>query len=60
MIEEVAEYLGLSSKTIRNQLSERRFPIKHIKLGKLVRFDFKDVEEFVEKQKKYGGDRHEN
>jgi excisionase family DNA binding protein len=59
-IDEVAEYLGLAPKTVKNQLSERRFPIKYVKLGKLVRFDFQDVEQFVNTQTKHGGDTHEN
>jgi excisionase family DNA binding protein len=53
-IEETAEYLGIAPKTIKNQISNGCFPINHVKLGKLVKFDFKDVEEFVDKLTKYG------
>lgn len=59
-INETAEYLGMAPKTIKNQLSNGRFPIRYIKLGKLVRFDLKDVEEFIDNLNKYGGSRFEN
>ncbi len=45
-IPEVALILGLPEKTVRIQVapgSGREFPIEHRKLGKLVKFDSKDV-----------------
>lgn len=51
-INEVAGILGLSVKTIYNQISEGRFPIKVKKVGKAVRFDSDDVQEYLDYGKK--------
>ena len=49
-VEELAEYLGLSPRTIYNGLarnSKRPFPIRPKRIGKLLRFDLRDIEQFV-------------
>lgn len=50
-VKETAEYLGISPATIYNRVarsSERAFPIKPKRFGRRVRFDRKDVEEYLE------------
>jgi predicted DNA-binding transcriptional regulator AlpA len=50
-IEETAEYLGLSPKTIRNRLGPRSpnpFPVKPKRIGKRVLFDVRDLDSFVD------------
>lgn len=50
-VEETAEYLGLSPRTIYNAVarkSKRPFPIKPKRLGKLVKFDRKDVDAYID------------
>lgn len=50
-VEETAFYLGISPRTIYNGIapkSKRPFPIKPKRIGKLVRFDRKDLDEYVE------------
>ena len=50
-VEETASYLGLSPRTIYNGIapkSKNPFPIKPKRIGKLVRFDIRDLDTFVE------------
>lgn len=50
-IEETAEYLGIAARTIYNQIApkaKRKFPIKAKRVGRLVRFDIRDVERYIE------------
>ena len=50
-VEEVAQYLGLSSRTIYNQIapkSKRPFPIKPKRIGKLVKFDVRDLDNYID------------
>jgi excisionase family DNA binding protein len=50
-VKETAVYLGLSPRTIYNRLSrgsKRPFPIRPKRVGKLVKFDIRDVEAYVE------------
>ena len=50
-VEETAEYLGVSPRTIYNQIgrkAKKRFPIKPKRLGRLVKFDVKDIEAYIE------------
>jgi excisionase family DNA binding protein len=50
-VEETAQYLGLSPRTIYNQISrkaKRRFPIKPKRIGKLVKFDLQELEKYVD------------
>ena len=50
-VEEAAEYLGLSARTIYNAVapkSKKPFPVKPKRVGKLVKFDVKDLEAYVD------------
>ncbi len=49
-VEELAEYLGLSPRTIYNGLTKnckKPFPIRPKRIGKLVKFDLKDIEKYI-------------
>ena len=50
-VEETANYLGLSPRTIYNQIGPRAkkpFPVKPKRIGKLVKFDLKDLDQYIE------------
>jgi len=50
-VEEAAEYLGLSPRTIYNAVapkSKHPFPVKAKRVGKLVRFDIQELERYIE------------
>jgi len=50
-IREVAEILQISPRTIYNRVrkkAERPFPIKVKRVGKLIRFDQKDVQSYID------------
>lgn len=49
-VEETAKYLCLSPRTLYNMVaprSKKPFPVKPKRVGKLVRFDIRDLEEYV-------------
>ncbi len=48
---EAAIYLGISARTIYNGIapkSKKPFPVKAKHIGKLVRFDIRELERFIE------------
>jgi excisionase family DNA binding protein len=50
-VEELAEYLGISPRTIYNQLgrkAKKRFPIKPKRIGRLVKFDLNEVDRYID------------
>ena len=50
-VEETAYYLGLSPRTIYNATapkSKAPFPVKPKRIGKLVRFDVRDLDRYVD------------
>lgn len=50
-VEETAQYLGISPRTIYNAVapkSKNPFPVKPKRIGKLVKFDIRDLEAYVE------------
>lgn len=50
-VEEAGEYLGLSPRTIYNRIGPRakkKFPVKPIRIGKLVKFDRVDLDAHIE------------
>lgn len=50
-VEETAKYLGLSPRTIYNGVCRRakkRFPVKPKRVGKLVKFDIRDLDIYIE------------
>ena len=46
---ELAEYIGISIYTINAWVSQKRIP--HIKLGRRILFDMKDIEKWINEQK---------
>ncbi len=48
-LKEVAAILGVTEAWVRNHCTRRRPFIKHVKLGRYVRFRRRDVEEFIER-----------
>lgn len=53
-VEEAARYLSFSPRTIYNRIakgSKDPFPVKPIRMGKSVRFDRKDLDDYVDKAK---------
>lgn len=50
-LSETAEILGIKRPTLYNWVNERRIPF--VKVGRLVKFDPKDLREFIEKHKKH-------
>lgn len=49
-IEELAQYFGLRKQTIYNWLHQKKIP--GIKIGKVWRFERKDIEKWVREHKK--------
>ena len=50
-VKETAAYLGISERTIYNQIhrqAKKKFPVKPKRIGKLVKFDIRDLERYVE------------
>jgi excisionase family DNA binding protein len=50
-VEETAAYLNISARTIYNQIGARakkRFPVKPKRIGRLVRFDIRDLDEHLD------------
>jgi len=52
-IEELSEYLGVGAQSIRNRLCNGTFPIPAKKICGRVKFDFRDVEKYLENLKPY-------
>ncbi|MGQ0555026.1 MAG: helix-turn-helix domain-containing protein [Nitrospiraceae bacterium] len=46
-IRDVAEYTGLSVHTLYTMVSQRRIPF--VKAGRLVKFDLKSIDSWIEK-----------
>ncbi len=50
-VEEAAVYLGISPRTIYNQTgrkAKKKFPVKPKRIGKLVKFDLRDLDRYIE------------
>lgn len=45
-VEELSQYIGLSTSTIYSWVSQTRIPF--VKLGRLTRFDLQKIEEWIE------------
>ena len=50
-VKETGAYLGISPRSIYNQLSTDRFAIRPLRLGRSVRFDIRDLDAYVERLK---------
>lgn len=46
--EEVGQLLGLRPKAVRNAIYAEAFPIRAKKLGRLLRFDVRDVADYLD------------
>jgi len=44
-VNEAAEYLGISAKTLYNWVSQRKVPF--FKVGNMVRFDLQELDRFI-------------
>ena len=50
-VEETAGYLGISPRTLYNRVapkSKSPFPVKPKRIGKLVKFDINDLDQYIE------------
>ena len=50
-VEETAQYLGISDRTIYNMIGRRKrnkFPIPVKRFGRLVKFDIKDIDAYID------------
>ena len=50
--EEAAEYIGVSLSTFKKFMKT----IKHIRIGRLIKFDVKDLDAYLESKKVVGND----
>lgn len=46
-IPEAAEYLGISPRTVRNELSRKIFPVKPVKHGAKILFRREDLDRYI-------------
>jgi predicted DNA-binding transcriptional regulator AlpA len=46
-VAELSDFIGLRPQTIYNKMSQGLFPIKHKKMGRLVKFDIKDINRYL-------------
>jgi len=44
-VQEVADYLGISKDTAYSMVSQRRIP--YVKIGRLLKFDLKTIDEWI-------------
>ncbi|MDD5641924.1 MAG: helix-turn-helix domain-containing protein [Syntrophales bacterium] len=47
-VKELSEYIGLRPQTIYNLVSARKFPIKHKRFGRLLKWDILDIDHYVD------------
>lgn len=50
-VAETAAYLGISPRTVYNgthRKSKRPFPVKPKRIGKLIKFDIRDLDRYIE------------
>jgi len=50
-VEETGQYLGVSPRTIYNGVApktKKPFPLKPKRIGKLIRFDVRDLDQYIE------------
>ena len=51
-INELSEYIGKKPQTIRNEIARGEFPIPRVKLRGALRFDIKDVDDYIDNLKR--------
>jgi predicted DNA-binding transcriptional regulator AlpA len=47
-VKELSTYIGLKPQTIYNMVCTGRFPIRHKRLGRLLKWDVRDVDSYVD------------
>ena len=47
-IKELSEYIGIKPQTIRNKISSGTFLIPTRKIGRLLKWDIKDVDKYLD------------
>ena len=47
-VSETARLLDLAPQTVYNMISKKTFPVRAVRVGRLVKFRLSDVEKFVE------------
>jgi predicted DNA-binding transcriptional regulator AlpA len=47
-VKELAVYLGLKAQTIYNKVSAGTFPIKHRRIGRLLKWDVEDINFYLD------------
>jgi excisionase family DNA binding protein len=52
-VREVAEIVGVRPQTVYNLMSKRLFPIKRVKFGRLVKFDTREVDRYLDSLRKH-------
>lgn len=50
---DLGKYLGIAAGTISNQMSKGVFPIRHKKVGRHIRFDMREVLEYLDTNKPF-------
>jgi excisionase family DNA binding protein len=53
-VDEAAAYLGLAPRTIYNAIapkSRNPFPVRPVRIGKLRKFDIRDLDRFIDESK---------
>ena len=48
-VDETARLLDLAPQSIYNMLSKKRFPIRAVRVGRLVKFRVSDIQQYVDK-----------
>lgn len=48
-IDELAEYIGIRPQTIRNKINLGTFPIPTRKIGRLLKWDRRDVDRYLDR-----------
>ncbi len=46
-VQELAQYLGMSEWTVRAKIRNGEFPFKAKRLGRLLKFDIREVDNFI-------------
>ncbi len=47
-VKELSDYIGLRPQTIYNMLCTGRFPIKHKRLGRRLKWEIRDVNNYLD------------
>ena len=53
-VTETAVYLGMSARSVYNgtsRKSKKKFPVKPLRIGGLIKFDIKDLDHYIESLK---------